>query len=132
MESFLDERLIAETTTEVNHSQVKKVVAPTEIAQIDEIALIANENGVAVLEVAMDGRVFIGDISDETLQTVLFHWRKEGAFLEESIITVFNVLELCGIHVCCMEFKAHLGKFGSKLHYFFRLICRGTRIGFLP
>ena len=37
-----------------------QTVAAAEVSQIDEIALVFRENGIAVLQVAVDGGVFVG------------------------------------------------------------------------
>ena len=62
MERVEDERLLAEDAAQVHHAHVEAVVAITEVAQVDEIALVTHEDGVAELQVAMDGHIRVGRI----------------------------------------------------------------------
>ena len=131
MEGFLDEGLIAKAAAEIDHAHIEEVVAPAEIAQIDEIAFVSNKDDIAVLEVAVDGCVLIRRVGDETSQFVFFSCCEEGILFQQAVIAVLDILKLRGVHVSSMEFEAHLGELIRKLRHLFRLISRGARIGFL-
>ena len=66
VEGLFDERLVAEVAAQINHSQVKKMIAVAKVTEVDKIALAFSENNIRVLEIAMDGGVGIGDAVDET------------------------------------------------------------------
>ena len=131
VEGLLDESLVAEAAAEINHAHIKEVITLAEIAQVDEITLVADEDGVAVLEVAVYGRVLVGRIGDETGQFVFFNCCKKGILFQQAVVTILDILELRGIHVNRVEFEAHLGELIRKLCYLFGLVSCGMRIGLL-
>ena len=131
VKGLLDEGLVVEAAAEIDHTHVEEVVAPTEIAKVDEITSVAHKDDIAVLEVAVDGSVLVRNVGDETSQFVLFSRRKEGVFFQQAIVTVLDIFKLLGIYMGGMEFEAHLGKFVSELRHLFGLVSCSARIGFL-
>ena len=65
MERLLDERRRSKVTTQVNHTHIEKMVAVAKIAEVYKITLVAGKDGIAVLQVAVYGCIFIGSIGDE-------------------------------------------------------------------
>ena len=72
MEGFLDKLFAAQTAAKIDLTQVEKRVTVAEVAQVDEIAFVSRKDGIAVLKVAMEGGVGVGNIDNESSNLVLF------------------------------------------------------------
>ena len=107
------------------------MVAPAEIAQVNEITLIAHKDGVTVLKVSVYGCVLVGDIGYETLKLGFLDGIEERVFPEKPEVSLLYVLELRGIHMGCMQLQAHSGKLTGKLSYLLGLITGCAGIGLL-
>ena len=90
----MDVRLVVEDTTEIHHADVEEGIAVAEIAQVDEIACVAGEDGVRELQVAMDGRVSVGHLADESPNLVFLNGREERVLGQEAVVAFFHILEL--------------------------------------
>ena len=99
MEGLLDEGLLAQAAADIDHSQVEEVVAVAEIAQVDEIALVAGEDGVAELQVAVDGCILVRGIGDELAYLVLLCRTEERILRNQAVVAILDVLELRGVHL---------------------------------
>ena len=100
------------------------MVAVAEITKVDEITLVTGKNSIAVLQVPMDGSVFVRSIGDEPGQFIFFRLCKERILLEQTEIPVLHVLELGDIHVGGMQLQAHPGEFlGIPAHVFRVVSC---------
>ena len=117
MEGFLDEGFIRKHAAQIHHRNVEEGIPVAEIAQVDEIFLVASENGVPVLQVTVDSCIGIGYVCDKAGQVLLFRRGEEGTLLQETEVAVLDIFKLGGVHMDLVQIPAHLGKFfGIFLH----------------
>lgn len=69
-----------------------------------------DEDAVGELQVAVDGSVGIGCGGDEGVDLLFLLRREEGVVVEETEESVFDVLELSGIHMRGVQAFAQLRK----------------------
>ena len=86
------------------------MVAVAEISQVYEIAFVAGEDGVAELQVAVDGSVLVRSVGYEAAYLVFLGRGEKGILLQKPQIAFFDVFELRGINMYGMQLEAHLGK----------------------
>ena len=99
MEGFPDETVITQATAQIDHSHIKKVESVAEIAQVYEVAVCSAEDGVAVLQVTVNGGVGVRGIGYETGYAVFLLCAEEGVLREQAVVAVLDTFELCGIYM---------------------------------
>ena len=129
VEGLLNECLIRKHATEIDHTDIKEVVAVAKVAKVDEITLVANKDSIRKLKVAMDGGILVGNIGDESTQLLLLLSREKRVVSQQMVVSVFHVLELCSVNMRGVKLQAHLSEFFGILLHFFGMVACGTRIG---
>ena len=107
------------------------MVAIAEVAQVNKVPLLPYENDIAVLQVPVDGRIFIRCVSDKAGQLVFLYRREERILRQKTIVTVLDILELSCVDVRGVKLLAHPCEFRGILRHVFRMVGRCARIGFL-
>ena len=99
MESLPDETFLAETAAQIYHSQIKHVVSVAEISQVYEITFRSRKDGIAVLQVTVNGGIGIGGIGYKLADAVFLGGAEERVLREQAEITLFYALKLSCIHM---------------------------------